>query len=81
MAANDNVNECAGGLTFLDLFAAAFGKDASNKKYLRLYKTTAVAGSKAFNCGGNAADLESELLNTFTLDSNGDIAIRVSITP
>lgn len=79
MAANDSKVACATDLTFEELLASAIGKDASNKPYLRLYATTNVSGSKYFDCGGIPADeanIKAGIRDLFTLDANGDVALR-----
>lgn len=79
MAANDDKIACGTDLTFMELLASAIGKDASNKPYLRLYATTNVSGSTFFGCDGVPADeanIEAVLKNLFTLDANGDVALR-----
>lgn len=80
MAANDNVVTCANSQeTFLELLARATGVDATGKKYLRLYATTNVAGSKGFACGGLPTDEESianGFRTLFAFDANGDVALR-----
>lgn len=81
MAANDNALTCSNkDLTLEELFAAAIGKDASGKPYLRYYDTTNVAGSKFIACGFpvDAQNLTDVFRNLFTLDANGDIALRVA---
>lgn len=84
MATNDSAIDCAKSeLTFWELLAAAVGKEASGKKYIRTHKVTAVAGSKGVSCGAginSEAELQNELRNMFCLDANGDIAIRISQT-
>ena len=81
MAANDNVIECGTDFTFEELLAAALGKDSSGKTTLRLHDSDSVSGSKVFACGsdGTAENLKAALKGLFALDSNGDIAIRVSL--
>lgn len=85
MAANDNVLDCnTGALTFWEMLGSAIGVQADGKKYLRMHVVTPVAGSSAISCGSginSPEELMSEMRNLFTLDSNGDVAIRVSQTP
>jgi len=78
MAANDNAISCGTDLTLLDLLGRAMGKDASGKPYLRLYAATNVSGSKWFGCGNPAdeTNVEASIKALFTLDSNGDVALR-----
>jgi len=78
MAENDNVIGCASDLTFLEMLSGAIGEDASGKPYIRLKTTTNVAGSKYFGCGdgGDPTTIEAGLKAIFTLDANGDWAIR-----
>lgn len=81
MAANDNVVSCGADFTFEELLAAAIGKDSSGKATLRLHDSNSVSGSKFFACGSDGTDqqLDAGLKALFTLDSNGDIALRVSL--
>lgn len=81
MAANDNVIGCGADYTFKELLAAAIGKDASGKSTLRLYDSNSVSGSKLFGCGSDMTEenLDAGLKSLFSLDANGDIAIRVSL--
>lgn len=78
MAANDNVIGCANDLTFMELLSGAIGVDASGKPYIRLKTTTNVAGSKFFGCsvGAHPDNVQAGLRGLFSLDSNGDWAIR-----
>lgn len=78
MAANDTVISCASDLTFMELLSRAVGEDASGKPYLRLYAATNVSGSKHFTCGdgGDPTNIEAGLRGLFTLDANGDVALR-----
>jgi hypothetical protein len=83
MAAGDNVVSCSNpDATFLELLFSAIGKDASGNKYLRLKTTTAVAGSKAFTCGEPLGEeqMKNELRSLFVIDTNGDVALRVTTT-
>jgi len=83
MATNDNALSCQSNIQFYEMLAAALGKEASGKVYLRTHKVTAVAGSKAIACQGSGIDeetLEIELGRVFCIDANGDIAIRISQT-
>lgn len=81
MAANDNVITCGADFTFEELLAGAIGEDASGKPTLRLHDSDSVSGSKFFPCGSaiDGENVNAALRNLFTLDSNGDIAIRVSL--
>jgi hypothetical protein len=77
MAANDNVIGCATDLTFMEMLSGAIGVDATGHPYIRLKTTTNVAGSKFFGCAnGGDTNIEAGLRGIFTLDSNGDWAIR-----
>jgi hypothetical protein len=78
MAANDNAISCGTEFTLTELLASAIGKDATGKPYLRLYATNNVSGSKFFDCGQpvDPTNVDSVLKNLFTLDSNGDVALR-----
>lgn len=81
MAANDSAISCSTDLTFEEMLAGCIGLDSSSKPTLRLYDSNSVAGSKFFSCG-NPADkdnLKNGLRSLFTLDANGDMAIRVSL--
>ena len=79
MAANDNAIGCAIDVTFQELLSGAIGKDTSGKAYMRLYAATNVAGSKFFGCAnGGDENIEAGLRALFTLDSNGDWAIRTA---
>lgn len=81
MAANDNVISCGADFTFEELLAGAIGLDSSGKSTLRLHDSDSVSGSKLFGCGsdGTEENLDAGLKSLFTLDANGDIAIRVSL--
>jgi hypothetical protein len=81
MAANDNVIACGADFSFEELLAAAIGKDASGKPTLRLHDSNSVSGSKFFDCatGISKQGIEAGLKGLFTLDSQGDVAIRVSL--
>ena len=81
MAANDNVIGCGNDYDFTKLLAAAIGKDSSGKYTLRLHDSNSVAGSKVFDCNNpySPQALEAATNGLFTLDANGDIAIRVSL--
>jgi hypothetical protein len=84
MATNDNALTCAKkDVTFWEMLAGAIGVDAAGKKYIRTHKVTPVPGSSGISCT-NGISTDEELLNEFrnffTLDTNGDIAIRVSQT-
>lgn len=81
MAANDNVIACGAEFTFEELLAGAIGLDASGKPTLRVHDSDSVSGSKFFDCGAaiDPTNLNAALKNLFTLDGNGDIAIRISI--
>lgn len=79
MAANDNVLSCGNDLTFMELLSGAIGVDATGHPYIRLKTTTNVAGSKFFSCGnagGDPENIQAGLRGIFTLDANGDWAIR-----
>lgn len=82
MAANDNVIKCAADFTLEELLASAIGKDATGKPYIRLYETTDVSGSKFFPCAQpvDKDNVDAVLRNLFTLNANGDIAIRIANT-
>lgn len=81
MAANDNVIACGSDLGFQELLAACVGLDASNKPTLRLYDSNSVSGSKFFACGTpvDKDNINNAVRSLFTLDANGDIALRVSL--
>lgn len=81
MAVNDNVIACGADYSFQELLVAAIGKDASGKSTLRLHDSNSVSGSKLFPCGtdGTQSNLDAGLKSIFTLDTNGDFAIRVSL--
>lgn len=81
MAANDNVIECGTAFTLEELLAGAIGKDSSDKPTLRLHDSNSVSGSKYFSCAVpvDKGTVEDALKSLFTLDGNGDIAIRVSL--
>lgn len=77
MAANDNVIGCATDLTFMELLSGAIGVDATGHPYVRLKTTTNVVGSKFFRCANSdETSVEAGLRGLFTLDANGDWAIR-----
>lgn len=78
MAANDNVVSCTNSeITFWELLSGAIGVDAQGKQYVRLYATTNVAGSKAFDCTNQVGGMgPGDFRGIFTLDANGDWAIR-----
>ncbi len=77
MAANDNVIGCANDVTFMELLSGAIGKDATGHAYVRLITTTNVSGSKFFACANSDSEsAEAGLRGLFSLDSNGDWAIR-----
>lgn len=81
MALNDNVIGCGKDFSVLELISGAIGKDSSGKFTLRVIDSNAVAESKAFDCG-NSTDpvtLEAVIKGLFAFDSNGDIALRISI--
>jgi hypothetical protein len=81
MALNDNVIGCGKDFSLLELLAAAIGEDSSGKPTLRVIDSNAVSGSKFFDCS-TAADpvsLEAAFKNLFAFDSNGEIALRISI--
>lgn len=79
MAANDNAVTCGKELGLLELFVSAIGTDASGKPTLRLYKSSDT-GVDFSTCSKNL-NAEEIARNLFTLDSNGKIAVRVSILP
>lgn len=82
MAANDNVVTCGSTFTLKELLLAAIGKDASGKSTLRLYESAAVDDSNLVNCAVlGSVEVDEALKSIFTLDDNGDVAIRVSILP
>ncbi len=77
MAANDNVIGCANDVTFMELLSGAIGVDATGHPYIRLKTTTNVIGSKFFGCAnGGEENIEAGLRGLFSLDANGDWAIR-----
>lgn len=79
MAANDNVQGCGSDLTFMELLSGAIGKDSTGHAYVRLKTTTNVAASKFFGCANSdTASVEAGLKALFTLDANGDWAIRTA---
>ena len=81
MALNDDVIGCGKDFDVLELIAGAVGKDSTGKFTLRVIDSNAVAGSKTFDCG-NSVDpvtLEAVIKGLFAFDSNGDIALRISI--
>lgn len=84
MAANDNAIDCnKSELSFVDMLAACIGVDAGGKKYFRTHKVNPVAGSKGISCGSginSELELQNEMRNLFCLDTNGDVALRVSQT-
>lgn len=81
MALNDNVTECGTYHSLIELMASAIGKDATGKATLRVIDSNAVAGSRFFDCsnGVTPQDLEAAFKALFAFDSNGDIALRVSL--
>lgn len=84
MAANDSALDCTKSeLTFSELLAGCIGKQANGNKYLRTHKVTPVAGSSGIDCNSginSEEELENELRNIFCLDTNGDMALRISQT-
>jgi hypothetical protein len=81
MAANDNAVSCSNSeATFWELLASCIGEDATGKKYLRYYEPSNVSGSKGFSCGADMGpeQIQNELRNLFTTDSNGDMCIRIA---
>lgn len=81
MALNDDVIGCGKDFSLFELIAAAIGKDATGHFTLRVIDSDAVAGSNAFDCSTSVdpVALEAVYKGLFAFDSNGDIALRISI--
>lgn len=79
MAANDNVVGCGKTFTLKELLIGAIGQDASGKSTLRLHSSASVDDSAIKTCANKEVQEEEALMSLFTLDTNGDIAVRVSI--
>jgi hypothetical protein len=84
MSTNDNAVTCStSAASIFELIAGCLGKESSGNVYLRTHKVTPVEGSNAIDCG-SGINSDEELLvflrNAICLDSNGDMAIRISQT-
>lgn len=81
MAANDNYLGCGEDIGWKELLTAAIGVDATGHYTLRVIDSDAVAGSSPFPCGTppDATNLDKVLAGLFAFDSNGDVALRISI--
>lgn len=79
MAANDNVVDCGKVFTLKELLIGAIGQDSSGKSTLRLHSSNSVNDSTLLNCTNKMVTEDEALMSLFTLDTNGDIAVRVSV--